>query len=152
MGELKEQLFKLWGDLEEQKTAMIARQSTKEKSIAPPSSFGTEFSASPPRRKAGDMPDDSDSENESIASKSSTHKSKATVLKERGSNAGTSMKIVEGLGDPKTDMTLVPRNKAFTCCIKQYGVQVQEDDPAKASAGSGKRWQRMFSLFGANIM
>ncbi len=33
-------------------------------------------------------------------------------------------------------------NMPFTGCIKQYGVQVDEDDPAKADAGRGKRWER----------
>ncbi|KAM0260734.1 hypothetical protein ACHAQJ_002650 [Trichoderma viride] len=43
------------------------------------------------------------------------------------------------------------RNKPFTCCIQQYGVQVPEEDDTKADAGEGKRWQRMFALFGTRI-
>jgi protection-of-telomeres protein 1 len=131
---------------------MIAQQPAKAKTAAPPSSFDTEFLASSPPRKAGDMPDDSDSENEKPASKSSTHKPKSPVLKEHNSNAGTSVNLIKGLGDENLAMTLVPRNKAFTCCIKQYGVQVKEDESGKANAGNGKRWQRMFALFGTNIM
>lgn len=42
-------------------------------------------------------------------------------------------------------------NRPFTCCIQQYGVQVPEEDPLKADAGEGKRWQRMFGLFGTRI-
>ncbi|KAH6611079.1 telomere-binding alpha subunit central domain-containing [Trichoderma cornu-damae] len=42
-------------------------------------------------------------------------------------------------------------NRPFTCCIHQYGVQVPEGDPHKADAGEGKRWQRMFGLFGTRI-
>jgi hypothetical protein len=42
-------------------------------------------------------------------------------------------------------------NKPFTCCIHQYGVEVPEENPTKADAGEGKRWQRMFGLFGTRI-
>lgn len=42
-------------------------------------------------------------------------------------------------------------NLPFSCCIRQYGVKVPEEDPAKADAGEGKRWQRMFGLFGTRI-
>lgn len=42
-------------------------------------------------------------------------------------------------------------NNPFTCCIKQYGVRVREDDPALANAGEGKRWERVFGLFGTKI-
>ncbi|EHK50611.1 hypothetical protein TRIATDRAFT_164398, partial [Trichoderma atroviride IMI 206040] len=42
-------------------------------------------------------------------------------------------------------------NLPFSCCIRQYGVKVGEEDPAKADAGEGKRWQRMFGLFGTKI-
>ncbi|TDZ51647.1 hypothetical protein CTRI78_v007497 [Colletotrichum trifolii] len=42
-------------------------------------------------------------------------------------------------------------NRPFTCCIEQYGVQVSERDAAKADAGEGKRWERVFALFGTKI-
>ncbi|KAL7797540.1 hypothetical protein V8C37DRAFT_369809 [Trichoderma ceciliae] len=42
-------------------------------------------------------------------------------------------------------------NRPFTCCIQQYGVEVPEEDHLKADAGEGKRWQRMFGLFGTRI-
>ncbi|KAI0012754.1 hypothetical protein F4779DRAFT_531254 [Xylariaceae sp. FL0662B] len=42
-------------------------------------------------------------------------------------------------------------NKPFTCCIRQYGVKVPESNPRRANAGDGKRWQRMFGLFGTRI-
>lgn len=44
-----------------------------------------------------------------------------------------------------------PKNKAFSCCISQYGIEVPEEDLDKASAGYGKRWQRKFGLFGTTI-
>ncbi|PTB62860.1 hypothetical protein BBK36DRAFT_1172152 [Trichoderma citrinoviride] len=43
------------------------------------------------------------------------------------------------------------RTMPFACCIRQYGVEVPEEDPRKADAGEGKRWQRMFGLFGTRI-
>ncbi|KAK1243591.1 hypothetical protein MKX08_001729 [Trichoderma sp. CBMAI-0020] len=43
-------------------------------------------------------------------------------------------------------------NLPFSCCIRQYGVKVREEDPGKADAGKGKRWQRMFGLFGTRIV
>ncbi|KAI0896036.1 hypothetical protein F4806DRAFT_466041 [Annulohypoxylon nitens] len=42
-------------------------------------------------------------------------------------------------------------NKPFSCCIRQYGITFREKDPKKADAGDGKRWQRMFALFGTKI-
>lgn len=47
----------------------------------------------------------------------------------------------------KTQVTNLP----FACCIRQYGVKVRESDVAKADAGEGSRWQRMFGLFGTRI-
>lgn len=42
-------------------------------------------------------------------------------------------------------------NRPFTCCIKQYGVKVRVKEGEAATAGEGKRWQRMFGLFGTKI-
>ncbi|KAK2029414.1 hypothetical protein LX32DRAFT_588689 [Colletotrichum zoysiae] len=42
-------------------------------------------------------------------------------------------------------------NRPFTCCIYQYGIKVKESNPGKANAGEGKRWKRMFGLFGTKI-
>jgi protection-of-telomeres protein 1 len=139
---VKEQLFKLWGDLEERKSEML-RQQSKGKEDIPLSSLESEFQVS--ARKSGDMPDaDSDVENESSAT-SSKKKSSSSVLTERDPNISISG-IVAGK-DEKSEANLAAKNKAFTCCIQQYGVKVDEDDPAKANAGDGKRWQRVFGLF-----
>lgn len=145
--QVKEQLFKLWGDLEEEKSAMMKLQSTKADKELPASSFGSEFGSSLPTHKAGAMPDvDSDAENEPSLAKPGK-KSKSSILQELDSNIGN---IVAG--DMEQSVTaLVPKNKAFTCCIKQYGIKVDEDDPAKANSGPGKRWQRMFGLFDTYI-
>ena len=147
LGQLKEQLFKLWGDLEEKKSEML-RQQSKGKNVPPPSSLQSEFSPSSPVRRPGAMPDaDSDSENES------THKiSKAlntSVLTERDPNTSES---AAGMLSHGEGAKFAPKNRAFTCCIRQYGVKVDEDDPSKADAGEDRRWQRMFGLFGTQIM
>lgn len=42
-------------------------------------------------------------------------------------------------------------NRAFSCCVREYGIQKAEDDPEKANAGDGRRWQRVFGLFGTKI-
>jgi hypothetical protein len=42
-------------------------------------------------------------------------------------------------------------NAAFGCCIRQYGVKVQEENENKADAGRGKRWERVYGLFGTKI-
>lgn len=130
LAKLKEQLFKLWGDLEEQKSAKLPEQATKNKKETPPSSF--QSSASSPPRQAGGQPDlDSDDESSS-------------VLKERSINLP--MKADKNAADPKANTNLAPRNKPFTCCIKQCGITVEEDDPDKANAGERLRYQRMFHL------
>ena len=96
------------------------------------------------------MPDaDSDAENEPSQAKSRKN-SKSSALAERDVNISIS-RLVSGDVE-KSKINLEPKNKAFTCCIKQYGVKVDEKDPAKANAGNGKRWQRMFGLFGTQIV
>jgi protection-of-telomeres protein 1 len=147
---VREQLFKLWGDLEELKSEGLRQQSKRGKEL-PPSSLGSEFPASSPPRKAGEMPDaDSDVENEPLQPKLEKNNSKSAVLTERDPNISKSG-IVAGSAD-KSAPSLEVKNKAFTCCVRQYGVKVDEDDPSKANAGDGKRWQRVFGLFGTHIV
>lgn len=38
------------------------------------------------------------------------------------------------------------QNKGFPAILAQYGIKVPEEDEAKADAGEGVRWQRMFAL------
>ncbi|KAJ3953272.1 hypothetical protein N0V92_010267 [Colletotrichum tropicale] len=52
-------------------------------------------------------------------------------------------------GKGATDKTV--SNRPFTCCVRQYGVQVKEPNETKADAGFGKRWERVFGLFGTKI-
>ncbi|ROT40866.1 hypothetical protein SODALDRAFT_349012 [Sodiomyces alkalinus F11] len=42
-------------------------------------------------------------------------------------------------------------NRPFSCCIQQYGIKVDEPNPTNANAGEGKRWERVFSLFGTKV-
>ncbi|KAI0119024.1 hypothetical protein F4814DRAFT_410249 [Daldinia grandis] len=105
LSNLREQLFKLWGDLEECKQQELRKQQQNQQRIAaqwPPDS-------TPP------MPP-------------SSHPAQDAVQ-----------------GDS------VVSNKPFTCCIRQYGVKIPESDPGKADAGRGKRWERVFGLFGTKI-
>ncbi|EGX91443.1 telomere-binding alpha subunit central domain protein [Cordyceps militaris CM01] len=46
---------------------------------------------------------------------------------------------------------VVPANRPFSCCIRQYGIKMREEDEGKADAGEKKRWQRMYGLFGTQI-
>jgi protection of telomeres protein 1 len=46
--------------------------------------------------------------------------------------------------------TTIP-NRPFSCCIRQYGIKVRENDPCQANAGDGKRWQRLFGMFGTKL-
>ncbi|KAH0426412.1 telomere-binding alpha subunit central domain-containing protein [Colletotrichum camelliae] len=52
-------------------------------------------------------------------------------------------------GKGSTDKTV--SNRPFTCCVRQYGVRVKEANETKADAGLGKRWERVFGLFGTKI-
>lgn len=73
-------------------------------------------------------------------------RSQDSVLEEKDANMITPINQAESKIAAKE-----VQNKGFTCCIKQYGVKVDEDDPRKANAGDGKRWQRLFGLFGTMI-
>lgn len=42
-------------------------------------------------------------------------------------------------------------NKPFACCIRQYGVKITAEEGEEANAGEGKKWQRVFGLFGIKI-
>jgi protection-of-telomeres protein 1 len=149
LNDVKEQLFKLWGDLEERKSSALPRQAMKEESKPPTFSLDS-LDSSPPFPSIGGQPDiDSDDDME-ITKVSRSEIPKTNILKERDPNIPTTVNsVTTGL---KAETKLAPKNKAFNCCIRQYGVKVDEEDPDKADAGSGKRWQRMFGLFGTQIL
>ncbi|KAF2161297.1 hypothetical protein M409DRAFT_28336 [Zasmidium cellare ATCC 36951] len=41
-------------------------------------------------------------------------------------------------------------NLPFECCIQEYGIEMDEEDPGKEKAPLG--WQRMYSMFGVTIL
>ncbi|KAG8416912.1 hypothetical protein J3459_013523 [Metarhizium acridum] len=100
LGDLRQRLWLLWGNLEEQKAEMENRVLKARRSSN---------SSAPPAHS-----DDEES--------------------------GT-----------KKPARIEVSNRAFGCCIHQYGVTVAEDDETKADAGNGKRWERIFGLFGTRI-
>lgn len=107
LGRLREQMFKLWGDLEERKVDLEARKRERRDRIlrgVPPPSSGAGGGEVEEDEAAGHSP---------------------------------------GLGQVS--------NKPFACCIQQYGVKVEAEEGEEDNAGEGKRWQRVFGLFGTKI-
>ncbi|KJZ80543.1 hypothetical protein HIM_00393 [Hirsutella minnesotensis 3608] len=94
---IKEQLFLLWGDVQERKAKMAQKTS---------------------RRPIDQPPDDSSDE-------------EGAAQKQKAADE--------------------PSNRPFSCCISQYGIKVSEPDKTKADAGPGKRWERVFAMFGVKI-
>ena len=139
---LKEKLCILWGDLEEQKSALLLKQQPEEPKSSMPSTVETEMS-SPPRKVGEQPPLDSDDEEPPPP--------KRVALKERDPNTISQNSQDEKKGEKEELKVEGVKNKAFTCCIKQYGVRVKEADPEKATAGNGRRWERRFGLFGVHI-
>jgi len=149
LSELKERLYILWGDLEEQKSALMKKKGLR--SPLPPSSFDEPPSSAINITAQPNV--DSDEESEVTLNAPVVNSSKAPSQQRTSTAAGAIESTSENV-DPYHPFA---RNKAFTCCIKQYGVKVDENDPSKANAGNdkdgkGKRWERRFGLFGVNIM
>lgn len=97
LGDLRQRLFYLWGDLEEYKCVAEKR-------------------ALAVRTSNNAVPPDSDDEEQ-----------------------------------PKKKQELQVSNRPFGCCLCQYGAKVTADDDVIADAGDGKRWERMYGLFGTRI-
>jgi protection-of-telomeres protein 1 len=137
-------MFILWGNLEEQKSALQAAAVPKEE--AP---YSKKQKLSPVRKPGVQPPMDSDDEDED-QQRREPRSVNPNVLSERSPNAR--IKLPPSEQDKQPSFTgLQVKNKAFTCCIKQYGVKVNEDNPALANAGEGKRWERRFGMFGTQI-
>jgi len=102
--QLKEQMFRLWGNLEEIKSVKAQNNIARRRRI-----------------NAGKPPDSSPARAHSGDDETKT-------------------------GSPKLS------NTPFSCCIRQYGVTVEENDPTKADAGPERRWQRLFGIFGTRIV
>ncbi|TGJ86002.1 hypothetical protein E0Z10_g2748 [Xylaria hypoxylon] len=107
---LREQLFKLWGNLEEMKLQEQQRHIANR------------------RRVAAKQPPPS-----SPANVDNEHLQETSGKRNKNQNG------------------LKLSNKPFSCCIRQYGVKLREPDPHKANAGEGRRWVRVFGLFGTRI-
>jgi protection-of-telomeres protein 1 len=133
---LKEKLCILWGDLEEQKSALLPPDSTSVNPLL-------DEPSSSPILKADQLPMDSDDE-ENITYRKAFTLAGGPAPKEQDTNTPTTGNAIDPLHPPT-------RNKAFTCCIKQYGVKEKERDPRKANAGKGKRWVRKFGMFGVTV-
>lgn len=142
MNDLREQLFKLWGDLEEQKSAKLLAEES-----FPPSTYDSIASSPPPTRKAGEQPDADDSDVEMDNSENGQKQSATFENAMQEQDA-----ILYQKACAQEEVKVPARNKPFTCCIRQYGIKVKENDPLKADALNGERWQRMFGLFGTQIM
>lgn len=138
----------IWGDLEEQTSA-------SRKTIEPPKPTSLSLEAEPPSSPTdyipGSQPNvDSDDENDFTPVKAASKSTKmTTALNETDLNVSLNNNSIQTANQPK-DLPI--HNKAFTCCIKQYGVKVQETDMTKANAGDGKRWERKFGMFGVVIV
>ncbi|RKF54745.1 Protection of telomeres protein 1 [Golovinomyces cichoracearum] len=136
---VQQQLFQLWGDLEEQKLKNLQEIAL---------SFHLQ------NTDVGDQPDP-DSDNEKEKSNYRLNKTRippSDQIRQDSQSVSPNDEfatILEGR-EARTNTHL--NNIAFTCCIQQFGVKVFEDDPTQANAGHRKRWQRMFGLFGTKIL
>lgn len=143
LSKVKEQLFKLWGDLEERKT-MVMQQKVFRKE--PLSSVESNQVSSPLTTNIGSQPDpDSGTEMEK---EESQQLKKLSSYSDQTKNFANNFMPVDHFNYPN----LVISNKAFICCIQQYGIEIPEEDPMKSDAGPGKRWQRHYGLFGTKIL
>ena len=144
---LREVLFRLWGDLEEKKSAYLKKRGGEaskaaEKSLE--SNMATAKSKAMHTKPGDDLPPDSD--DESIP--------KAKEIKNSSTNEieGNASDVDKHNTDLSAVIASLPiTNKGFTCCIQQYGIKVPEKLYSKADAGGGFRWKRMFGLFGTMI-
>jgi protection of telomeres protein 1 len=133
----------LWGNLEEHKSALMKQNSTAARKPSPCPSLASLASDPQPWPKVGEQPNvNSEDENETKVDSrpgGSGREALAELNTHKSVNIETSIPI-----QPVS-------NKPFTCCIKEYGARITEDDPSKANAGSGRKWKRMFGLFGTQI-
>jgi protection-of-telomeres protein 1 len=153
---LREVLFRLWGDLEEKKSALLKEQYEKALKAAEKSteSNTTANTTKAPAVMPGDeLPPDSD--DESTPQDRTARNSSKVVLPESDTKNETER---SPFNTDQTDLDLSAAisslpiaNKGFTCCIQQYGIRVPEKSSSKADAGEGFKWKRIFGLFGTQI-
>lgn len=149
LSKLREQLFKLWGNLEEVKaTALEQRRAAAAGRQPPPDS------SPPPQQRQSSPPPAA-----AAANTTKTKATKTTTTSGDGNGQGRDVggKAIRSVapGKGEEQQAQVVSNKPFACCLRQYGVKVRERDPARADAGGdgggGYRWQRVFGLFGTRI-
>lgn len=125
---LRERLFKLWGNLEERKTRIQTkkREHARDPLHAPP-------------------PESSDVEDGAVAV--AGKEDYGTSARGRGVGGGGGGSDEEGV--PGSQLS----NRPFTCCLRQYGVPTKVDgnEDEVDDAGEGRKWQRVFGLFGTKI-
>jgi protection-of-telomeres protein 1 len=158
---LRQKLFVLWGDLEENKTNLLAQKTTKallsiqagdSVPSSPESSPEPSQSLSSPPRKLDDMPSDSD--DETPAAKPKTNMTRK-ALQEKDPDSLTAIKKLnkqqaeERLRDIIAELNI--KNLGFTACIEEYGVKVPEENESLANAFNGKRWRRTWRMFETTI-
>jgi protection of telomeres protein 1 len=154
LAHLREQLFKLWGDLEEKKRELIKSQTAKVLESSLPS-IDTELHASIakfPAKPGDSLPPDSDDDSSPSSQQAI---SKVAALSERHLHTTPKLgSLKQGVKEEQnflkiTDLTI--SNKGFNCCIRQYGIKVPEESVERANAGPGQRWQRQYGIFGTQI-
>lgn len=120
LNQLREQLFKLWGNLEELKQQETQRQQAE---VQRRQAVKKRIAAQQPPESSPPRPSTSDQAQAPAANNNNNNNDRGAVLS----------------------------NKPFTCCIHQYGIEVREEKPAKANAGEGKRYEKVFGLYGTKI-
>ncbi|KAI1005516.1 hypothetical protein K3495_g2703 [Podosphaera aphanis] len=140
LNDIRERLFRLWGNLEEFKNkSLMGNESRRSPNLSP--ALNSDLTPSP-----GNQPDpDSDVERLKSGRKMINRRPQTTTPTKEPP------RTFESPEDPTLNEVRLS-NKPFICCIQQYGVKVHEEDPMKANAGSHHRWQRMFGLFGTKIL
>ncbi|CCU75025.1 telomere-binding alpha subunit central domain-containing protein [Blumeria hordei DH14] len=143
---LKEQLFKLWGDLEEKKLAILRKmRSSKQKTTTTSQSIIVCHSP-------GMQPDpDSDTEKEKTKNQSKMINSQHFVSDRNTLPNTNPIEYVTLSSQRKPFYDLRPSNKAFTCCIQQYGIREVENHPANPNLEPKILWKRQYSMFGTKI-
>lgn len=148
--DVKETLFKLWGDLEEQKSALLlqkARKKSETAKVAPEASRAPDSESEDEGNDLGkanhSLPVDSEDEAGDLTRQGQIKGSqRPAVLEETNADIEVEKKAEQ----VETPQEIKPKNKPFQCYIKEYGIKVKEEDPLKANAGNGKRWLRVFGL------
>lgn len=164
LDELREALFLLWGDLEEKKSELIKDRAAKQRKVlekeAELSEKGDNSTREAPnqptnkRPRPGDAPPpDSDEDDDRAPCK--RQRTTETLTPNTEANPDTTSTVEqepEKVDLPTAILRLPVSNKGFTCCIKEYGVKVPEDDKKKSDVGEEPGWERTFGMFGTTIM